>query len=294
MKIKKAVIPIAGKGTRFLPATKEIAKEIIPIINVPMIHYVVQEAVEAGIEQIIFVTSSGKSSVENYFDRNLELESFLEKNHKTKELELIKKIGSMVSITTVRQKEQLGLGHAVLMAKELVGPEPFAVLLGDDIVLNKKPAIKQLIDISLNHGGASVIGVMEVPKDQTSKYGIVKGDIVDERTLKMTGMVEKPKPEDAPTNLATPGRYILTPEIFAILEKIPRGAGNEYQLTDAINVLCNEKNVFAYKFEGNRYDTGHIPGYLDATIDFALRDPQTRDHFIASLKMRLDQHGIKL
>lgn len=294
MKIRKAIIPIAGKGTRFLPATKEIAKEIIPIINVPMIHYVVQEAVEAGIEQIIFVTSSGKASVENYFDRNLELEAFLERNNKTKELELIKKIGSMVSVTTVRQKEQLGLGHAVLMAKDLIGSDPFAVLLGDDIVINKNPAIKQLMDVSLVNGGAAVIGVMEVPRDQTSKYGIVKGEIVDEKTLKMTGMVEKPKPEDAPTNLATPGRYILTPDIFPILERIPRGAGNEYQLTDAINVLCKEKSVFAYKFQGQRYDTGHVPGYLDATIDFALRDPQYKDSFVASLKMRLDQHGIKL
>jgi UTP--glucose-1-phosphate uridylyltransferase len=294
MRIRKAIIPIAGKGTRFLPATKEIAKEIIPIINVPMIHYIVKEAVEAGIEQVIFVTASGKFTVEDYFDRNLELESFLERNNKTKELELIRKIGTMVDVTSVRQKEQLGLGHAVLCAKNLVGNEPFAVLLGDDIVINKNPAIKQLIDLSMKNNGASVIGVMEVPKDQTSKYGIVKGDIVDERTLRMTGMVEKPKPEDAPTNLATPGRYVLGPEIFEILEKIPRGAGNEYQLTDAISVLCQKKDVFAYKFEGERFDTGSLPGYLDATIDFALKDPAIRDTFVASLKHRLTKYGITL
>lgn len=294
MKIKKAIIPIAGKGTRFLPATKQIAKEIIPIINVPMIHYIVQEAVEAGIQQIIFVTSSGKFSVEDYFDRNQELEAFLERNNKTKELELIRKIGSMVDVTAVRQKEQLGLGHAVLMAKNMVEREPFAVLLGDDIVVNGVPAIKQLIDVSLENDGASVIGVMEVPKEETSKYGIVKGTFINDLTLRMDGMVEKPKPEDAPTNLATPGRYVLTPEIFDILEKIPRGAGNEYQLTDAINVLCQRKTVLAHKFHGERFDTGNIHGYLDATVDFALKDPAIRDKFVESLKHRLGKYGITL
>jgi UTP--glucose-1-phosphate uridylyltransferase len=294
MKIKKAIIPIAGKGTRFLPATKEIAKEIIPIINVPMIHYVVQEAYEAGIEQMIFVTASGKFAVEDYFDRNQELEAFLERNNKIKELELIRRIGSMVDVTSVRQKEQLGLGHAVLCAKNLVGNEPFAVLLGDDIVINQKPAIQQLMDISVAHAGSSVIGVMEVPREETKKYGIVKGDIINDRTLRMTGMIEKPKPEDAPTNLATPGRYILTPEIFTILEKIPRGAGNEYQLTDAINVLCQKRDVYAYRFQGERYDTGNVHGYLDATIDFALKDPMIRDKFLLSLKERLMKNGISL
>ena len=294
MKIKKAIIPIAGKGTRFLPATKEIAKEIIPIINVPMIHYIVEEACEAGIEQVIFVTASGKFAVEDYFDRNQELEAFLERNNKHKELELIRKIGSMVDVTSVRQKEQLGLGHAVLCAKNMIGNEPFAVLLGDDIVVNQTPAIKQLMDVSLTHSGATVIGVMEVPRSETNKYGIVKGEVINEKTLRMTGMVEKPKPEDAPTNLATPGRYILTPEIFSILEKIPRGAGNEYQLTDAINVLCQTRDVYAYRFEGDRYDTGNVHGYLDATIDFALRDPEVREKFLASLKHRLTKHGISL
>ncbi len=294
MKIRKAIIPIAGKGTRFLPATKEIAKEIIPIINVPMIHYIVQEACEAGIEQVIFVTASGKFAVEDYFDRNQELEAFLERNNKMKELDLIRRIGSMMDVTSVRQKEQLGLGHAVLCAKNMIGDEPFAILLGDDIVINKNPAIKQLMDCSLVNGGAPVIGVMEVPKSETNKYGIVSGDIVDEKTLRMTGMVEKPKPEDAPTNLATPGRYVLTPEIFGILEKIPRGAQNEYQLTDAINVLCQQRDVFAYRFEGERYDTGNVHGYLDATIDFALKDPEIRDKFLASFKSRLVKNGIQL
>jgi UTP--glucose-1-phosphate uridylyltransferase len=259
-----------------------------------MIHYIVQEACEAGIEQVIFVTASGKFAVEDYFDRNQELEAFLERNNKHKELELIRKIGSMVDVTSVRQKEQLGLGHAVLCAKNMIGNEPFAVLLGDDIVVNQTPAIKQLMDVSLTHSGATVIGVMEVPKNETSKYGIVKGEVINDKTLRMTGMVEKPKPEDAPTNLATPGRYILTPEIFEILEKIPRGAGNEYQLTDAINVLCQTRDVYAYRFEGDRYDTGNVHGYLDATIDFALRDPEVREKFLSSLKQRLNKHGITL
>jgi UTP--glucose-1-phosphate uridylyltransferase len=201
MKIRKAIIPVAGKGTRFLPATKEIPKEIIPIINVPMIHYVVQEAVEAGIEQIVFVTSSGKYAIEDYFDRNQELEAFLERNNKIKELELIRKIGSMVSVTAVRQKEQLGLGHAVLMAKDLIGDEPFAVLLGDDIVINNaNPATKQLMKVSAENDGAAVIGVMEIPKNETHKYGIVKGEVVNNKTLRMTGMVEKPKPEEIVKN----------------------------------------------------------------------------------------------
>jgi UTP--glucose-1-phosphate uridylyltransferase len=180
------------------------------------------------------------------------------------------------------------------MAKSMVEGEPFAVLLGDDIVINPKPAIQQLMEVSLKYDGAPVIGVMEVPKADTAKYGIVKGQVIDERTLKMTGMVEKPKPEEAPTNLATPGRYILTPEIFEILQTIPRGAGNEYQLTDAINVLCQKKPVYAFKFEGERFDTGNIHGYLDATVDFALKDPETREKFIQSLQYRMKKYGITL
>ncbi len=296
MKIKKAVIPIAGKGTRFLPATKEIAKEIIPILNIPMIHHIVVEAVESGIEQIIFVTSAGKFAVEDYFDRNLELEAFLEKAGKTKELEMIRKIGTMVDVTSVRQKEQLGLGHAVLMAQELVGQETFAVLLGDDIVMNDVPCTKQLMEVSKRHGGAPVIGVMNVPREDTSKYGIVRGTPLpdDKMTLRMEGMVEKPKPDQAPTTLATPGRYILSPEIFSILKEIPRGAGNEYQLTDAINILCGRRDVYAHQFQGERFDTGHLMGYLDATVDFALRDPALRPAFVEILKQKVLKHKVIL
>lgn len=290
MKIKKAIIPIAGKGTRFLPATKQMAKEIIPILNKPMIHYVVEEAVKSGIEQIVFITSYGKESVENYFDRNFELEMFLEQKGKFELLELVQNIGKMVEITTVRQKEQLGLGHAVLMGKHLINDENFAVLLGDDIILSERPVTKQLIDISQKNNGASVIGVMDVPRENTSSYGIVAGDKVSDRLLKMTNMVEKPKPEEAPTTLATPGRYVLSSDIFDVLESIPRGNGGEYQLTDAIKVLCEKKEVFAYEFEGERFDTGSIHGYLDATIDFALRDKKLKDFTLQLLKEKLAKY----
>lgn len=289
MKIRKAVIPIAGKGTRFLPATKQIAKEIIPILNIPMIHYVVEEAVNSGIEQIVFVTAYGKQEVENYFDRNIELETFLEKNNKTELLELIQNIGNMVEITTVRQKEQLGLGHAVLTAESVIGQEDFAVLLGDDIVLNEYPVTKQLIDIYNNKNG-SVIGVMEVNNADTNKYGIVAGKFLDEKTLHMNKMVEKPLPDKAPTNLATPGRYILTNKIFEMLKKIPRGAGGEYQLTDAINLLCENESVYAHIFNGDRFDTGNINGYLDATLEFALRDNNLFEYTMGLMKEKLEKY----
>lgn len=289
MKVTKAVIPIAGKGTRFLPATKQIAKEIIPIINRPMIQYVVEEAMNSGITQLIFVTSSGKEEVENYFDRNLELEAFLERNNKMKELELIKKIGSMVEIISVRQKEQLGLGHAILQAEPLIGNENFAVLLADDIVLSDYPVTKQLIDVSKQNDNASVIGVMEVPKSDTKKYGIVDGPFIKNSTttLRMHQMVEKPDPVAAPTNLATPGRYVLSNEIFSYLRKIPRGAGGEYQLTDAINMLAQNTPVYAHIFSGDRFDTGHVMGFLEATVEFALRDPSLKLDMITMMKQKL-------
>ena len=295
MKIKKAIIPIAGKGTRFLPATKQMPKEIIPIINIPMIHHVVLEAVESGIEEIVFVTASGKFSVEDYFDRNYELEHFLETRGKTKELELIQKIGSMVNVVSVRQKQQLGLGHAVLMAEGLMGDQPFAVLLGDDIVKNPVPCTKQLIETSLHYSGAPVIGVMNVSLDEVHRYGVVKGKAIDNtKTLVMEAMIEKPKKEVAPSTLVTPGRYILTPDIFELLKSIPRGAGNEYQLTDAINVLCQKRTVYAHQFDGERYDTGNVMGYLDATIDFALRDSEMKAGMVEIIRKRFKDHGVVL
>jgi len=241
-----------------------------------MIHYVVEEAVKSGIEQVIFVNSYGKHSVENYFDRNYSLEKFLDDSKKESDLDLIRKVSKMVEVVTVRQKEQLGLGHAILSAEKLVGDERFAVLLGDDLIVGDVPCTKQLIDFSNKQNNSSVIGVMEVPKEEVTKYGIVSGSRCkeDTRGMLMTTMVEKPKVELAPSNWATPGRYVLNSTIFEYLKRIKPGAGNEYQLTDAINLECQEKQVFAYLFEGKRYDTGQVMGYLDATIAFALGDPR--------------------
>lgn len=294
MNIRKAVIPVAGKGTRFLPATKQIPKEMIPIINIPMIHYSVMEAVQSGIEQLVFVTSTGKESIENYFDRNLELEAFLEQNGKLRELELIKDIGTKIEVITVRQKEQLGLGHAINCAKHVIGDEVFAVILGDDLVLSEEPVTKQLAKVSAENGNKSVIGVMEVPNSETFRYGIVDGEYLtnDEKTLHMKAMVEKPLPENAPTNLATPGRYILTPDIFDCLDRIPRGVGGEYQLTDAINMLAAQDKVYANIFTGDRFDTGNIEGYLNATVEFALRNEATKDMMINIIKEKVSKYGI--
>lgn len=292
MKIRKAVIPVAGKGTRFLPATKEIPKELIPIVNKPMIHYAVEEAVLSGIEQIIFVTSSGKSAIEDYFDRNLELEQFLEKNGKGHLAREIREIGQMTEVTTVRQKEQLGLGHAINCARDLIGDETFAVILADDLVVNTVPVTKQLLSISRENEGASVIGVMDVERSQTYKYGIVDGVPIDSKkqTYRMNKMVEKPKPEEAPTTLATPGRYILGPEIFSYLERIPKGVGGEYQLTDAINLMASEMSVLAHIFEGTRFDTGSILGYLDATMEFALMEEEMRPEIIKLMKNKISAY----
>lgn len=294
MKIRRAVIPVAGKGTRFLPATKQTPKEMIPIINLPMIHYVVEEAILSGIEQIIFITSTGKHDIEDYFDRNFDLEDFLSKNGKIKELELVQKIGKMVEVTSIRQKEQLGLGHAVLCAKDIIGNDPFAVLLGDEIVRGPNPVIKQLMDVSEKYNQSNVIAVMEVDPKETFRYGIVKGDFVDQnkKTLRMTTMVEKPKPELAPTNLATPGRYIFRPEIFDALKVIPKGVGGEYQLTDAINLLAKESEFYAHIFEGQRFDTGSIEGYLNATVEFALMDADSAPLMKKIIKEKIEKYKI--
>ncbi len=296
MKIRKAVIPVAGKGTRFLPATKQLPKEMLPIINTPMIFHVVKEAVDSGIEQIIFVTSSGKESLENFFDRNIELEDFLLKNNKEEYRSLIKSIGEMVEVISVRQKEQLGLGHAVLCAKNIIGNETFAVLLGDDLIVNEIPATKQLIDCSREQSSSSVIGVMEVENSQTNKYGIIDGEFVSgsQKTLLMKTMIEKPDPDKAPTNLATPGRYILHSDIFSALEEIPRGVGGEYQLTDAINLLAKSGNTFAHIFDGERFDTGSVTGYLDATVEFALRDEKLKNEMERIIVEKVKKYSLKV
>lgn len=294
MQIRKAVIPVAGKGTRFLPASKEIPKEMIPIINKPMIHYAVMEAIDAGIEEILFVTSEGKEAIENYFQRNEVLENFLKNAGKEDLFQQVKDIGSAIEVRTVLQKEQLGLGHAISFAEEFTGNENFSVILGDDLVLSENPVTKQLIDVSEREDNCAVIGVMEVPNEETFRYGIVDGEFLpsDKTSLTLKSMIEKPRPEDAPTNLATPGRYVLTKEIFDCLREIPRGVGGEYQLTDAINLLAGRQKVLAHIFEGDRFDTGNVAGYLNATVEFALRNSETAEIMKAIIKEKVDRYKI--
>lgn len=296
MKINKAVIPIAGKGTRFLPASKQIPKEMIPIINIPMIHYPVLEALESGIEQVIFVNSCGKHSIEDYFDRNWELENFLQQRGKEELCEKIRSIGRMIEIISVRQKEQLGLGHALNCARNIVGEETFVVILGDDIVRARPPVARQLMEVSQLHGGKSVVGVMSIDPSETDQYGIVEGEFLQDsgKTLKMARMVEKPRPKDAPSDLATPGRYVLSPEIFECLEEIPRGVGGEYQLTDAINKLAQRDCVYAHIFEGERFDTGSLGGYLEATVDFALADGAIRPTMEKIIREKVKKYHLSL
>ena len=288
----RAVIPIAGKGTRFLPATKEVAKELLPILNIPMLHHIVTEALASGIEQIIFVTAAGKEGIENFYDRNLELEAFLKSRGKTEELELVQEIGQMTRVVSVRQKEPLGLGHAVLCAKGLIEPEePFAVLLGDDLAINEgTPVLQQLREVSEQHNKAAVIGVIEVLPEETGQYGIIKGVETEPRTYRMSAMVERPAPEAAPSLLAASGRYVFPYSIFSLLEQLSPGAGGEYQLTDAIDQLCQKAAVWAHRFVGDRYDTGNIKGYLNATLDFALRDDKLREYTLSLMRDKVKKY----
>lgn len=273
-KIRKAIIPAAGLGTRFLPATKSMPKEMLPIVDVPTIQYIVEEAVASGIEEILIITNSNKHIMENHFDKNFELEQRLLESGKEKEAKLIDDIANLANIFYIRQKEPKGLGHAVACAKSFIGDEPFAILLGDDVVVNKggTPALKQCID-AYNKKEASVVGVQTVPDEDVSKYGIVapsKSHKPHGKLVKLANMVEKPNKEDAPSNMAVLGRYVLTPEIFELLESQEKGAGNEIQLTDAIKRLMDKQAVYAYEFDGLRYDVGSKFGFVQATIDFAL------------------------
>lgn len=289
-KVRKAVIPAAGYGTRFLPATKSQPKEMLPIIDKPTIQFIVEEAVKSGITDIIIITSHQKASIENHFDRSLELEMVLEKAKKYEELKLIREISELVNIHYVRQKEQLGLGHAILCAKTFVGNEPFAVLLGDDVVRNDEyPAIKQLIDVFLEKQ-RSIVGVQKVAKSEVHKYGIVSVATpitLEHPTAKVIDMIEKPKLEEAPSEFAVLGRYVLTPDIFTYLETQQAGLGNEIQLTDSIRRLAKDTEVYAYQFIGKRYDVGSKIGYLEATIDYALSRKDLREDFISLIKQRI-------
>ena len=269
-KVRKAIIPAAGLGTRFLPATKAIAKEMLPIVDIPTIQYIIQEAVDSGIEEILIITNSNKHAMENHFDKNYELEERLKESGKLEQVKMIQDIADMANIYYIRQKEPKGLGHAVLCAKSFIGDEPFAVLLGDDVVVNKegKPALKQLIE-QYSKTSASVIGVQTVDKKMSAIWNrrTIKSHPAKGRLVKLTDMVEKPAVEKAPSQLAVLGRYVLTPEIFELLETQGKGAGGEIQLTDAIKRLLDRQAVYAYDFEGKRYDVGDKFGFIKATID---------------------------
>lgn len=284
-KIRKAVIPAAGFGTRFLPATKAVPKEMLPIVDIPTIQYIVEEAVNSGIEEILIITNAYKSCIENHFDHSFELECKLRESGDAKRLELVERIGNMANIFTVRQKNPKGLGHAILCAEAFVHDEPFAVLLGDDVVVNQgKGAIAQLMDAAYQYEG-SVVGVQQVSEAVVHKYGIIAPkEQIGERIVKLATMVEKPKPEDAPSHLAVLGRYVLEPQIFTYLKDQTPGAGGEIQLTDAIARLAQDKNVYACDFEGVRYDVGDKVGFLKAQIDFALAREDLHDAMVEIIK----------
>ncbi|GHU62763.1 UTP--glucose-1-phosphate uridylyltransferase [Clostridia bacterium] len=286
--IKKAVIPAAGLGTRFLPATKALPKEMLPIVDIPTIQYIVEEASESGIEEILIITNANKHCMENHFDKNYELEARLYESNKLAEAEMIDAIAHMANIYYVRQKEPKGLGHAILCAKSFIGNEPFAVLLGDDVVINKKgkPALKQLMN-AYEEVASSIVGVQEIDLSQVHKYGIVapSKDYPSEGKLtKLFDMIEKPDQHHAPSNLAVLGRYILDPEIFSFLEDQEAGAGGEIQLTDAIRRLMIKHSVYSYHFDGIRYDVGDKFGFIKATIDFALDRKDLHDKVTTYLK----------
>ncbi|AIY82310.1 UTP-glucose-1-phosphate uridylyltransferase [Clostridium baratii str. Sullivan] len=292
-KIRKAIIPAAGLGTRFLPATKAQPKEMLPIVDKPTIQYIIEEAIDSGIEEILIITGRNKKCIEDHFDRSVELELELAKAGKDEMLEMVHNISNMVNIHYIRQKEPKGLGHAIHCAKAFVGDEPFAILLGDDVVYNEeKPCLKQLIDC-YDQYKTSILGVQTVLEENVSKYGIVDGINIEDRVCKVRGLVEKPKKEEAPTNVAILGRYIVTPRIFEILENTKPGKGNEIQLTDALLELIKHEAMYAYNFEGRRYDVGDKLGFLEATIEYALRRDDLKDSFIEYLNKIIDKKEVK-
>lgn len=290
MKVRKAIIPAAGLGTRFLPATKAMPKEMLPIVDKPTIQYIVEEAVESGIEDIIIVTGKGKRAIEDHFDNSFELERSLFENGKMELLHEVQKSSKMVDIHYIRQKEPRGLGHAVWCARKFIGNEPFAVLLGDDIVQSEKPCLKQMIEM-YDRYKESIIGVQPVGDSDVHRYGIIDANLVEDRLYKVSSLIEKPTLEEAPSNLAVLGRYILSPKIFEILNNQDIGAGGEIQLTDAISKLTDFESVFAYHFEGNRYDVGHRMGFIKTTIEFALQRDDIQDELMHYLKALVASKG---
>ncbi len=289
--IKKALFPAGGLGTRFLPATKAQPKEMLPIIDKPLIQYGIEEVLSAGIENIIIVTSKGKNAIEDYFDYNKELEIFLQEKKNFEALREIQRISDLINIFYVRQKMPLGLGHAVLTSKEIIGEEPFAVILADDVIDSEVPCIKQLMEI-YNKFGSNVVSLEKVPMEDTKSYGIIKGKRIAERIYEIEDMVEKPDPSSAPSDLAIIGRYILTPTIFKTLSKTPPGAKGEIQLTDAIRALIPEEKVYGYLFEGKRYDAGDKFGFIKATIELSLKREDIGDkvkNYLLSLAKELQK-----
>ncbi|WP_175060115.1 UTP--glucose-1-phosphate uridylyltransferase GalU [Thermococcus sp. 2319x1] len=268
MKIRKAVIPAAGLGTRMLPITKSMPKEMLPIVNKPVIHYVVEEAIRAGIDDILIITGKGKRAIEDYFDRSFELEYYLRERGKVNELRQVEEIGEMVDIYYVRQKKPLGLGDAILYAEKHVNEEPFAVLLGDDLIVSEKPGIQQLIEVAQCYS-SPVIGVEKVPRELVDRYGVISGTELDRELYEVHNLVEKPSPQEAPNNIAIVGRYVLTPEIFDILKEIPPGKGGEVQLTDALRELAKRRKILAKLISGKRYDIGTFEGWLRANIELS-------------------------
>ena len=283
MKLRKAVIPVAGLGTRFLPATKTVPKELLPIVDIPSIQYVVQEAVDAGIQEIIFVTGRGKDGIEDHFDEAPELDQVLAERGQTQTVAMLRRIAEMTEVVSVRQKKPLGLGHAVLCARDLVGDEPFAVMLADDLIDSETPCIRQLLSI-FEEKNESVIAVMAVPEEEVHQYGVIKGHVIGERLFRVESMVEKPPMHEAPSRMAIIGRYILRPEIFSILSNLPPGRGGEIQLTDGLSQLVKERKVFGCEFEGDRYDIGDKFGFVRATVAYALKRPDLKDKIIEYLK----------
>jgi UTP--glucose-1-phosphate uridylyltransferase len=287
LKVRKAVFPVAGLGTRFLPATKASPKEMLPLLDKPLIQYGVEEARAAGIEEVIFVTGRGKRAIEDHFDISVELEQVLEKKGQTDVLEEIRALSNMVQCVYVRQKETLGLGHAILCARDIVGNEPFAVILGDDIIDAETPVTAQALDLFTERGG-SVVAVEPIPRERISAYGVISGEKIEDRVWHIRDLVEKPAPEDAPSDLAVIGRYVLTPEIFDILDKTKPDNRGEIQLTDGLRVLCGQQPVFGLVFAGKRYDAGNVLGFLEATVELALKRPDLSETFRNYLK------GLKL
>jgi UTP--glucose-1-phosphate uridylyltransferase len=283
MKIHKAIIPAAGLGTRFLPATKAQPKEMLPVVDKPTLQYIIEEAVKSGIREILIITGRNKKSIEDHFDKSVELELELEAKGKFDLLEEVRRISNMVDIHYIRQKEPKGLGHAIYCAKSFIGNEPFAVLLGDDIVFHpEKPCLKQMIEV-YNQYKTSILGVQKVDDEDIGKYGIVDGKLIEERVYRVNSLVEKPSIDEAPSNMAILGRYIISPAIFGVLEHTKPGKGGEIQLTDALKVLAGREAMYAYNFEGKRYDVGDKQGFLEATVEFALRREDLRKEFLSYL-----------